>query len=588
MTNSLIKNNVTDTVDETVWVPAVPYVAPTPARTVSEMRTVCAFRYTVPGTYSYVSDPVTGELVALFIPADPNYSGLTGTYSCQPQLVPVFYPATPGQAYEPGYYTTEMNYVPGYNLGWNSGARSIGFITADGSVEFKGRTSIVGVIAGMNVDDGTVVDYNGNTIDYGFMLARGVARIIENGVLKASVGAYTETTIFKITRTGTGISYKLNGVEVGTATGAGTGATWLEAAMYSAPDEIFDPVLTQTSAPSAVAGTGTLAITLEALDLLGSEGPYGVLSGALEFVDMASSAPLTEPAYGILSITLSPADFFVTGLTGEIGQLAASLTPMDILSADHPYGEMFFDLPALYFGASAYEGNLNASMSSSLAGASTMETMNFLAVTFTSAGAISTTMVVNTVVDGEMLSEAAAGSTLAANGIYAAVMLSLARSGSVLGVPEDGNETWVFNLDSKGSTSYSNYAFNSFALIGGKYYGASTSGIVELDGDTDGGAPIRARISFGKLDFDTAEKKTVNECYVGMSAAGNLFVKVIAEGAEHIYQTRDFSLDLQQQRVTFGKGLRTNYVELELYNEDGVDFELSTVRFQIADLTRRI
>ena len=150
----------------------------------------------------------------------------------------------------------------------------------------------------------------------------------------------------------------------------------------------------------------------------------------------------------------------------------------------------------------------------------------------------------------------------------------------------------MLNVDGGGTTAYTNYGFNSYALIGGRHYGAGPDGIFLLDGDTDAGAPIRANVALGKLDFGSALQKTISHAYVGMSGAGNLFMKVIVgegdEAREYVYKTRGFSSSLQQQRIVAGKGLKANYVEVEFYNEDGADFELDTVEFHVADLTRRI
>ena len=42
------------------------------------------------------------------------------------------------------------------------------------------------------------------------------------------------------------------------------------------------------------------------------------------------------------------------------------------------------------------------------------------------------------------------------------------------------------------------------------------------------------------------------------------------------------------QRIDTGKGLRANWLEFELYNADGEDFELASVEFAAVPLSRRI
>ncbi|MGJ3704653.1 hypothetical protein [Variovorax sp. AFSI2.2] len=586
MTNSLIKNTTIDTTVEVMEIPAIPYVPAQPARTVYETRRVCGFQQTGSGHYTYVTE-ASGAITAIWVP-DPGTPIQVGTWGCWDQLVPVTYPATAEQLAVPGSPGSGGTVSSNYNLGWNAGGRSIAMFTANGYVQFQARASAVGIIAGLNVYDGVDAHYSGNTTDYAFLLSHGVARVIQNGVQGAYLGTYTDATVFKIDRTGTTITYYMAGVSVATATSAPTAPAWLEVSLYSGDDEVFNPSLVQVSAPDLTAQTATLDGVLLPLTFFGTQGPFAELSGVLPALTAQMESGVVLPNYAVGDWQLPPLAMSLNGLTGETATLAGTLLGLRMLAADHPYAEMFATLPPLTANLSAYEGNFNASIGSVAVAGASMTLASFLVVSMLSTGTVASTLVVHTAVSAEMLSEAALGSTFAANAVVDAVMLSLASSGTVLGVPESDNETWVINLDSGGNTSYSNYAFNSFARIGSKYYGASAAGIFELDGDTDDGALIRSRISLGELDFGNPMLKTVSECYVGMSGTGHLFVKLIAEGREFVYKTRGYSDKLRQQRVTFGKGLRTNYVELELFNEDGADFELDTVEFHVADLSRRI
>lgn len=586
MTNALTKNTTIDTTVQVMEIPAVPYLPALPARTVYETRRVCGFIRGGAGHYRYVTNP-DGSITAIWVPdsADP---GLVSTWGCWDALVPVSYPATAEQLAVPGSPGSGGTVSSNYNLGWNAGGRSMAMFTDDGYVQFQARASAVGIIAGLNIYDGVDARYSGNTTDYAFLLSHGVARVIQNGVQGAYLGTYTDATVFKVDRTGTTITYYMNGVSVATATSAPTDPAWLEASLYAGDDEVFNPSLVQVSSPDLTTHDATLDGMLSPLSFFGSEGDFAELSGVLAAFTSDFASGVVLPNYAVGDWQLPPMAVSLDGLTGETGTLSGTLLGLRMLSADHPYAEMFATLPPLSGDFSAYEGNLNASLGSVAVAGASMTLASFLVVSMLSTGTLASALVVHAAIDAEMLSEAALGSTLATGAVLDAVMLSLARSGAVLGVPESDNETWVINLDSGGTTSYSNYAFNSFARIGGKYYGASAAGIFELEGDTDAGALIRARIGLGELDFGNPMLKTVSEAYVGMSGTGHLFVKLIAEGIEYIYKTSGYSDKLRQQRVKFGKGLRTNYVELELFNEDGADFELDTVEFHVADLTRRI
>lgn len=147
---------------------------------------------------------------------------------------------------------------------------------------------------------------------------------------------------------------------------------------------------------------------------------------------------------------------------------------------------------------------------------------------------------------------------------------------------------WVSNVATNAFSRYENYPYDSFAKINGRYYGCAADGIYELDGETDNEAPIQAMVSFGKQDCGTSALKRVSNIYVGTSSGGKLFVKVLVEGEEYLYQARDGSEELQVQRFDLGRGLRANYLEFELYNADGDDFELASVEFVAVPLSRRI
>jgi hypothetical protein len=597
MTNSLIKNVTTVAALGTEEVPATPYVPAVPSRTVYERRLVCGFRYSGPGHYVFNTNPQTGQTTMIWVsdaaPGPGQYTVSTGVWACTYETVPVTYPGTPAVPAQPGYTRTSMVNTIDYQLGWNAGGRSIAFFTADGNVKFNARESIVGAIVGLNVDDGTPVDYNGNTINYGFLLAHGVAHIIQNGaIIGAAVGTYTAATLFEIYRAGTTITYKMGGTTVGTATGAPTTATWLEAALFSGDDEIFNPTLTQTSAPDTTAQTGTIDASLPPLTMFASPAGYAEINATLPNLALDADAGLMTPAYAVLSAELAPLASSINWLTGEIGSIDASLPSMEMLAADHPYGEIKASLPSLLGGMLAMEGDNNASMVSQGVADAMMAPVTFLVVTMSSAGVLTAAETVDIVIPAELRSQALLSSIWGTSAILDAVIASLAISGSVLGVPESDSETWVMNLGTQGTTNYTNYGFNSFALIGQRYYGAGPAGIFVLDGDTDAGELIRAKVSLGKLDFGTALQKTISHAYIGMSAKGNLFMKVIVgegdEAREYVYKTRGFSSSLQQQRIVCGKGLKANYAEVELYNEDGADFEIDTVEFHVADLKRRI
>lgn len=155
-------------------------------------------------------------------------------------------------------------------------------------------------------------------------------------------------------------------------------------------------------------------------------------------------------------------------------------------------------------------------------------------------------------------------------------------------VPDSGEAVWVVNAETSGSTRYENFGFNSFAKRGEEYLACKPDGIYTLVGDTDAGVPIQAMASFGKQDFGTSVLKRVSNIYVGTSSGGKLYIKVLCDGQDYLYAARDASGTLETQRFDLGKGLRANFLEFELYNASGDDFELANIEFVALPLSRRI
>lgn len=553
---------------------------PTPARTVYEEREVCGMRYSVPGRYEVVVDPASSVASLRFFPTDGTVEGLTGTWLCDRQMVRVDYPARPG-----GTEVVPVTRADS-NLGWNSGARSIGVLFANAWAEFKVRQSVVGVICGLNSDDGAP-EYRGNLVDFGFYCFRGQALVMENGVVKATAGAYTDATVFRVERTGTSVAYKVDGVTKYTNSAAGTAPVWLEASMYSAGDEVFDPVLNQVSALPTTGGA-TLALVLPPVRSYLLSGVSALLECVLPPVRESLESGFLEPAYKVLDLNLPPLQPSVDSLTGEVAQLALALPPAKLLFADHPYAEMAVRLPPMLGGLLALEGNYQATLGSVATARATMTASKLLLVFMASYGQAATAMVVQALHDALMDSAAVVDSVMSTTSVQEAVMASVASSAAMLGVPLGEMQTLVVNLETNGSTSYSAFDFNSFARLGNRYLGAGARGVVELLGDDDDGEPVVGRLHFGRLDFGSAQRKTIAECYVGMAADGRLVLRVTAEGRTFSYRTRSASEHLRQERVDLGKGLKANYFDLELFNEGGDDFEVDTIQLQVADLQRKI
>jgi hypothetical protein len=210
-------------------------------------------------------------------------------------------------------------------------------------------------------------------------------------------------------------------------------------------------------------------------------------------------------------------------------------------------------------------------------------------VVMNSAGVVSQVFGIAMTRDATMASAALSTTPLTLSSILAAVMGTEVSAGSDVPLYEQAGEVWAVSLAEDAATStFEDYPFNSFGTIGGRAFGAKQDGVFRLEGDTDGGAPIRSSVSYGKQDFGTKTEKHMTRAYVGASSTGALYLKVIAGGVEHVYAARSSSAELAQQRFDVGRGIKGNYFTFELFNKNGGDFEIDSVSFFAAEFKRRI
>jgi hypothetical protein len=152
--------------------------------------------------------------------------------------------------------------------------------------------------------------------------------------------------------------------------------------------------------------------------------------------------------------------------------------------------------------------------------------------------------------------------------------------------PGGGFTTWAMNTRTGAVTEYDNFSFNSFARIGNKYIGATDQGLYELNGDTDDGDDIIARIKSGYMQFGGVHLSRLKAAYIGMRGEGEFVLRIITgDGSQY-----DYSVDTRDMRTTkvhMGKGQRARYFAFELISS-GSDFDLDTIEFVPLVLQRRV
>jgi len=146
---------------------------------------------------------------------------------------------------------------------------------------------------------------------------------------------------------------------------------------------------------------------------------------------------------------------------------------------------------------------------------------------------------------------------------------------------------WCMNADNFGVSSYGDYPFNSFAKIGGKYYGANANGLYLLEGDSDDGEAISAKAMLAATDCDKTKQGTIRDAWLGLRSDGEVFVKVVADdNRERWYRAQATNEHLGRTRVKIARGIKSNYWQVGLENIDGADFELSNIELVHVVLSR--
>ncbi|MBP7657762.1 MAG: hypothetical protein KA742_14590, partial [Pseudoxanthomonas sp.] len=151
----------------------------------------------------------------------------------------------------------------------------------------------------------------------------------------------------------------------------------------------------------------------------------------------------------------------------------------------------------------------------------------------------------------------------------------------------------VINTESKGTTEYQNYPFNSFARLGGRYYGMTPDGIRELEGPDDDGSPIAARFRLAMSRMGTGHLKRMVAAYLGYSSTGELRLKTITIQPDGVKRADHYRLLAQpgaprEARVKVGQGLRSVYWGFEVEAIDGAAFAIDIIDMQPIVVEQRI
>lgn len=179
-------------------------------------------------------------------------------------------------------------------------------------------------------------------------------------------------------------------------------------------------------------------------------------------------------------------------------------------------------------------------------------------------------------------------SALALNSIQTMHLSDTITGGVLIKAGDEEFYGWFINPNLAASTAIDGLNFLSMARHKGKFYGLKADGLHRMGSAKDAGANINAFVSLPKTNFGSPQLKRIPYAYFGMASEGTMLLRVIANGKEYIYKARNPSSELVEQRFDIGKGLKANYFQFELMNQDGEDFDLDTAKFMPVVLERKI
>ncbi len=562
---------------------AVPVLAPDPARP--------AFQVTI-GWMVPVAGSGGRGVREVFTPGVVCYPGQA------------FQPPTPAIAPTPSAIATD------FQLGWNSGARSIPMLLNSGRAEFKAPWGITGCVAGLN-DADTGQGYV--EIEHAWYVSKGKAKVFESGAQAYNHGAYADGDLFAVERIGSTITYKVNGSVVYTSAVPSAGVAVLDASLFRGEDYIYSPAIVEYETVESVcapcrsrSSDVSSVVAAVAEPCTSSSGVY--FGAAVSMRPCLSNC--SDYVYGQAAVSMLPCQSFASGglLVPDFSVVAVGMATCMSIAQETSLivgdGVTAVMLPCESLAYADVEFVLSECLPcTNVAYERTRVDMDhdamisILDLWYQPAekiAIVSSDMSIAIVLSWDVFIESLLDSAvtvttgLSTIGDAALLIDTIIQLGFGVPVLSSDNQVWVVN-EAGQTTRYEGYPFNSFCQIGSQYYGAREDGIYLLEGDTDAGSPIRASINLGKVDFGTTLMKHVTNCYIGVASDDRMYLKVISNGQEYIYSARSSSDQMQTQRFDIGRGLRSNFMIFELLNKDGCDFELGSIEFiAIPSTSRRI
>lgn len=144
-------------------------------------------------------------------------------------------------------------------------------------------------------------------------------------------------------------------------------------------------------------------------------------------------------------------------------------------------------------------------------------------------------------------------------------------------------QNMVLNLRNSALTEYSNYDFNSLCNFNGVNLGATATHIFNLDlGTKDDDVEIVWNFRTAYLDLDARNLGKIREVWFSYKSDGDIMVTAVtADGSSYEYPLTGMEVTEDGIRVKFGRGLRRQYLAIDVSNLYGSSIVLDSMKLLI-------
>jgi hypothetical protein len=157
--------------------------------------------------------------------------------------------------------------------------------------------------------------------------------------------------------------------------------------------------------------------------------------------------------------------------------------------------------------------------------------------------------------------------------------------GVIAGALNDVFTTYAMNIENSKVTQYTNFDSLAMAKIGGVYLSIAKDGIYLMDGDTDNGNVIDARVRFGMDDMGSEYQKRVPYAYVGSKGTVGLRMLTDGDSETDSHDATHQGNGIGTRRIKLGKGTKSRYWQPEI---TGNSFELDSISLEAKVLSRKV